>query len=209
MNHQELTNSYIRITYRDYPCLPKDLQIGLMPFPSRFDTGENALSFRVKERQAGRSLLRRMANEESGTSDFRLEGREGEKPVAYMKGKPLFVNLSHAERIIGGVLSKVREVGIDLEASDRNVSNELRSRILHPEEVKQLNDLDTVQIWTLKEAALKWCGSGLRIAMKRVHILNHEDSGVSARLDDGRRIALCSFRREQHWISVAWTPDFT
>lgn len=203
MNHQECTNSYQQVSYRDYPCLPKDLLIGLMPFPSRPETEEKA-SYRKAERRAGRSLLNRIALEELGGSGFRLEGRDGEKPKAWFNGEPLFVNLSHAERIIGGVLSRKREVGIDLEASGRHVSEHLRSRILHPEEMELLSDLDTIQIWTLKEAALKWCGSGLRIAMKSVRILKIEGSRVSARLDDGRQVSLCSFENGNHWISVAW-----
>lgn len=73
----------------------------------------------------------------------------------------LFFNLSHSGNIVGLVLSKEDEVGIDLEKV-KEIKKDLIDYSLPAEEKEYVKDeKDFFKIWTLKEACAKANGKGI------------------------------------------------
>jgi len=75
----------------------------------------------------------------------------------YIKGYPDYcTSISHTKGFHAVVISeksKIISIGIDIELSDRKVKNEIASRISHPKDEYQNNEL--LNFWTQKEAAFK------------------------------------------------------
>lgn len=109
-------------------------------------------------------------------------------PVASLS---LRFNLSHTRGLCACAVSLGREVGIDVEAADRQVSEALRA-CLAPEEAAQLLERPEseraaafLEFWTLKEAYLKACGLGLRVALASVVFHLAPDASVRVSFGEG------------------------
>lgn len=93
------------------------------------------------------------------------------KPILQMEGgsAPLCFNLSHSHGAIALAVSRVREVGVDVEERHRRVEYlALAERFFAAQEASHLRKLREEQrgaaffaIWTLKEAFVKGIGRGL------------------------------------------------
>src|SRR5690625_5677485 len=109
--------------------------------------------------------------------------------------------------MICGVISPHRSVVVVIESIRRDVHPGLKRRISHPSEVERVHELPALQLWTLKEAALKWCGSGLRTAMNRVCVVDARNPFCRLQLPDKRGVSLYSRRFGDRWLSVAYSAD--
>ncbi len=95
------------------------------------------------------------------------------------------------------------EIGVDVEPCNRNLHPRLRERICHPEEVTALSgDLCCIRMWTIKEATLKYLGTGLRMAMNKIRLDIIGENQFLANIDQGS-ILVYSFAFRDHWIAVA------
>jgi len=86
-------------------------------------------------------------------------------------------NLTHTEGLVACAVTREAEVGIDLEAIDRRTSQRasplrLARRFFAEQEAEELAHLPEeaqqtrfVEVWTLKEAAVKALGTGLRLPL--------------------------------------------
>ncbi len=201
-----------RIEYIRHPAIPDDLLVGVRRNPA----GEEAPTLqrqRIRERRGGRELLADMVREAWGHGAFHIEGAENSKPVGIYEGEPVEVSISHSRWLICAALSRGRRVGVDLEPLERERHPLLLKRILHPEETPDIAALDVLRLWSMKEAILKWEGSGLRMAMNRVRIVRErdDDGGDDAVylgwLPEDRSVRICSFTHLDHWLAVAWSGE--
>ena len=115
--------------------------------------------------EAGRELLQLLYREEFG--------KEPPEIAIAPKGKPYFTDgsvhfsISHTPRHAFCVLS-YRNIGLDAEELDREISLKLAQKVLSQREKQQFEGADDkrralLTFWVLKEAEAKRTGEGLRI----------------------------------------------
>jgi len=188
--------------------LPVDVIAGVQELPKQSDTGKGGAEYRKAERFAGRELIRKLVEQEIGNDEFVIFGSPNQKPQGLYGGNMLNISISHVKGLIGGVISEKRVVGLDLERMNRTVHPGLTARLLHPKEKKLLDDqISVLQVWTIKESALKWCGTGLRTAMSKICISIIDPPIYQAVFDDGKKAEICSFENNRHWISIAYERE--
>ena len=131
------------------------------PFPPESAIGQRlALSQRgMHERlcayRLAETMLRRCCPDCAVNFAFAPNG----KP--YASGHPLHFNLSHSGRYVAAAVDK-KPIGIDIECP-RPFSERLAARVCSPDELKWLDGdaLRFAQLWTVKEALLKYRGTGI------------------------------------------------
>ncbi|NGP89845.1 4'-phosphopantetheinyl transferase family protein [Fodinibius halophilus] len=162
-------------------------------------------SFSNKTRQqefiTSRVLLKKMArkwNEE----EFSVQKDKLGQPYGVGHSRRYYISIAHSKDKVFCGISPNRAVGVDLEPIAREVSARLRSRILHPEESEGLAELETIRLWTIKEAFIKLRGQGLRLNMNQVRVQSEEDA-YFVEINNDKRAKICSFRSENDWLAIA------
>lgn len=120
----------------------------------------------------------------------------------------IFFNYSHSKDAAVCIVGK-EEVGIDLERI-RTFHEKTAMRFCSKREwnwlIKQ-NDPDKawIQIWTIKEAYVKYTGTGIRTDLRCLDFLASLESGEEAVITEpepGKMVCLQSFFRENAWVTV-------
>lgn len=189
------------------PELPADIRIVVRWRQNDTMPLNSMVNGRERERREGRQLIKDAISEYLGTGRLTIRTEEGGKPYASLDDQPVHISISHNPWMICGVISPYRSVGVDLESIRRDVHPALKRRISHPSEDEGVHGLPALQLWTLKEAALKWCGSGLRTAMNRVCVVDARSPFFRLQLPDKRIVSLYSLRFQDHWVSVAYSAN--
>lgn len=128
-------------------------------------------------------LARTMVKEASGAKEVRFSCDRLGKP--YAVDLPVQFNLSHSGPYALCAVS-ARPVGADIQVL-RPVKDALIRRVCSPEEVDYLcwqgdRSLQTarfIQLWTVKEALLKCCGTGIRRELRTVNTVINGNLSVS------------------------------
>lgn len=123
------------------------------------------------------------------------------------RDSPVQFSLSHSGGYVCVALSDQR-VGVDLECV-RPIRNGLPARVLAPEELRQVAKLSDetaafFRFWTLKEAYLKYTGTGLRGDLRALRFtlsganatLCGSDLHFSSMVGGGRVLSLCMAQPE-------------
>lgn len=182
-------------------CLPDDIFICFEPFKTDIKKAD----LDVLQNQSGRNLIRKMAGQFLQAEEIKIYTEKNEKPEVYCSGKEISASFSHTSDGVAGAISTIFNVGCDMEIADRNVHPRLIDRMKHDDELASLyEESEAIQIWTLKESALKMIGTGLRKPMKSVRITSQKESRFAVQFDDGREALICSFKHQNHWISVCY-----
>ncbi len=138
---------------------------------------------------------------------FELRKHETGKPYGVIGDRTIGVSISHCRSMLLCGLYAGGEIGIDVEPDKRRVHPRLLKRICHPEEQTGLpDDLCCIRMWTVKEAALKYLGTGLRVAMNKIRLEMTGEHQFMAFLDPeyvSGSIPISSFPFREHWIAVA------
>jgi 4'-phosphopantetheinyl transferase len=127
---------------------------------------------------------------------------------------PLRFNLSHTPGLVACAVTLTRDIGLDVEASDRNLPD-IDSIIAHFAEIERqyLSIIDPVQrqktfykFWTLKEAYLKAIGKGLALPLNTFGFIL-DGYNIRFTTATGEQPAHWQFRlfrpTEQHQLAVA------
>lgn len=125
------------------------------------------------------------------------------KPFCRYRGDHLYMSIAHSGDKVICALSEHLDIGIDIEPAEREVNPRLRERILNPAEVKELGDVEAIRLWTIKEAAVKLYGGGLRMNLNKLNVNRDNEGGFLARFNDEKTVRICSFQYKGYWISVA------
>lgn len=162
----------------------------------------------MQSRIVTHSLLNRLLEREGFNPGlFELKKRETGKPYGIIEGRTVGVSITHCRDLLVTALHVNGEIGIDVEACSRKMHPRLHERICHPDERNYLpEDLCCIRMWTIKEAALKYLGTGLRMAMNKIKLKMEQEHLFRAETGDAD-LLLYSFLFRDHWIAVALQDD--
>ena len=159
----------------------------------------------INESITGTRLITKLAQMYLDAPLTEVISKKYEKPKAFINGLEISVSFSHTKSGLSAGISREYVVGCDIELTDRKVSPSLLARMRCPFEGEELyRKTDPIQIWTLKESALKMIGTGLRKPMNSVTVTLLEPSLFDVEFSDGKRAKICSFRHKHHWISICY-----
>lgn len=187
-----------------HSLLPEDVMVAVCSPEIDPGSNEDPVKIKQEETRLGRSLVAGIVEEKFGTGNFEIISEKNSKPTATLNGKPIHISISHCREIICGAVSAERVLGVDVESVYRSCYPKLRDRIVNERETGFVESVSTLQLWTIKEAALKWSGSGLRTAMNKIRITKNRKPLFLVELPDGKCIEICSFEYSGHWMSVAF-----
>ena len=193
-----------------HPLIPPQVQIAWQPLAPDAP-GSAPSTTRGRVRLAGDGLFGELAERIPGAaSTLRIERPEMQRPRLCKGGLDWPVSLSHSREVIAAALchSPDRLLGLDVERLDRPVPERLHSRIFHRDEIGGglPGRTPAIRIWTLKEAALKWLGTGLRAPMTGIRLEWIAPGRFEALFWNGMRVEIRSFPWNSHWISIASGP---
>lgn len=182
---------------------PEELYVGILPLPKSAESAK-VMEHSVESR-SGQELLRKLIGDQYKSGDPEFETIKYEKPSARLNGDVVSVSFSHTTDAVCAAISKKWVVGIDMESTERKVSESLAKRMKHPDEILKFYDNNPIiQIWTMKEAALKAIGTGLRKPMNSVSLESVNEKIFKARLFNEVNAEICSFQLNDQWISICY-----
>lgn len=139
-------------------------------------------------------------------ADWQFVSSPSGKPE--LPGRECHFNLSHCDYACALAIDE-EPIGIDVER-ERPLTNldALARRVLSHEEHRWLRAQSRpashlVRLWTIKEAALKASGYGLRMDPRTVLICSPDSASTHARMPDGSRWACQSLPMDDYWLTVA------
>jgi len=146
-----------------------------------------------------------MISEKLNKSETEFTTQKYEKPIAIAGGKPVSVSFSHTQQAVCAAISNFWVVGIDMESTGRQVSDRLAKRMKHEKETfKFYDNYPIMQIWTMKEAALKAIGTGLRKPMNSVRLEAITDYLFNVEFYNGTTANICSLNYADQWLSICY-----
>ncbi len=134
-------------------------------------------------------------------SEFKVYRKESGQPYGRINSEEVGVSIAHSKSHLFAGINKFGNIGVDLEPVDRKVHSGLAARIRCANDIGCEN-LEVVRMWTIKEAALKWQGTGLRYPMKLVKIIRNSDDHFTINIEN-KSARLISLRYHEYWIAVA------
>lgn len=157
------------------------------------------------ETRSGKCLLKYMISEKLNNSDTEFTTLKYEKPIARAGGRPVSVSFSHTNEAVSAAISDFWVVGIDMESAERQVGSSLAERMKHKEEtLKFYDEYPIIQIWTMKEAALKAIGTGLRKPMNSVRLEAISNYLFNVEFYNGTTAEICSLNHAGQYISICY-----
>ena len=132
-----------------------------------------------------------------------LKEQEG-KPYAIWNGKHIFLSFSHSPKKVYCAISKKMDIGLDVEPVSREIRQRILERITSEAERSEVSTLKPVQIWTIKEAVVKFLGTGLRTNLNDLTVVKKRNSQISVKFNNDKFIEICSFRQSDHQIALAY-----
>lgn len=157
-----------------------------------------------------RALVRTVLSryEDVDPADWRFVTRSHGRPeLAPDMGSRMRFNLSHTDGLIACAVALERDVGVDVEASDRRAeTTEIADRFFSPSEVEELRALAPhlqrarfFTYWTLKEAYIKARGLGLAIPLDGFSFHLRENHPISISFDERVADEPLAWQFRQEW----------
>ncbi len=79
------------------------------------------------------------------------------------------VSLSHSKQWLAAIVSNQSRIGIDIETSDRTISDALKKRFFTQQEIQEGVFSDhPIWLWVIKEAVVKCLGTGIQADLSKV-----------------------------------------
>lgn len=125
------------------------------------------------------------------------------KPFIRVNDKKCFVSFTHTKEVVMCAVSETLDIGIDAELERRDINPKIITRILGEDEWSNLEDEHPIKIWTLKEAAVKSIGTGLRTNLKDLELVKKENNQFSVSIGNEELKAL-SINAIDHYIALAF-----
>ena len=185
----------------EHPSIPESIYAGWSKLPESYP---ELLDDRM-ETLSGKELIRYMIQTFLNRDKMKIITEKYEKPHVECGEAKISASFSHTDNLVSGAISEEFVVGVDMEWTERDVNPKLLNRMRHIEEAGSLyQNHPGIQLWTLKESALKAIGTGLRKPMKSVKLEKESDFMFSVEFDDGKQAKICSFKENDQWISICY-----
>ncbi len=159
---------------------------------------------RKKEYLAARHLFRFLLAQGDLNPNFELNKEALGKPYAQFQSEILNVSFSHSKELVMCAISPQCDIGLDIEWSRRQVNERLVKRFLSENEWKVFGEENPIKLWTMKEAAVKCLGTGLRTNLIDLELHKVEENKFSVIINDDKSFQICSFQLLDHQISIAY-----
>lgn len=158
---------------------------------------------RQQEYVTSRLVVRKMAAKMGiDPKAFAIKKDELGQPFGVADGAQCCVSIAHTNQYVFCGLTEEKPIGVDLEPVDRKVPQKLQQRILHPGE-KALPEVETIRLWTIKEAYIKLRGQGLRLNMNQV-LVQEDGRDFFVELNNDKTAKICSFQSQNNWLAIAY-----
>jgi phosphopantetheinyl transferase len=138
------------------------------------------------------------------SNDLQILKEETDKPYGLISDQHIYLSISHSSKAVFTIIDTQKAVGIDAELIHRNIHPNLRNRMLHPDEKRdtQLQSVETLLIWVVKESILKLIGSGLRVAMSSI-CLQLESANSFSTTVNGEPVVTNVIIYEDHYLAIS------
>ncbi len=187
-----------------YSEIRSDLSADILTEDERKEWDEFTNQHRKDEFLSARKLLQELLIEEGSKNNFKLQKHPLGKPFATDGNSEKFVSFSHSKNQVFCAISDSVDIGLDTEWLNRVVDERIVKRILGESEWEVFSDEDPILLWTIKEAAVKCLGTGLRTNLKELEIQKKGESEFFVRINDEKTFQICSFQELNHQISIAY-----
>ncbi|MCH7323922.1 4'-phosphopantetheinyl transferase superfamily protein [Solibacillus sp. MA9] len=122
----------------------------------------------------------------------RIQIKKDARGKPYIVNEDKFINWGHTDRFLVIAFSEIGHIGIDVEANNIPYDESLYGWILHEQEKDKLNRGTLFsEIWTRKEAILKFTGEGINDNMSDLNSYANEYNVISFSFND-LSISVCS-----------------
>ncbi|GAB5408733.1 MAG: hypothetical protein BalsKO_10980 [Balneolaceae bacterium] len=126
------------------------------------------------------------------------------KPFIESEEDRFFVSFSHSQDLVMCAISQDLDIGLDTETLNREVNPEVVRRILSEKEWKVYGEDDAISLWTMKEAAVKSLGTGLRTNLKELELEKLESGHFSVTINQKKELRGICFTALNHYIALAY-----
>lgn len=214
-----LISNYVRLNLlntSEIPLFPEDVIIGWSEIRTDLTTNflskeelEQFRTFTNEQRKGeyltGRYIFRELAKQQNwNPEDIKLKKEPLGKPyVEWAEGRK-YVSFSHSKNMVICAVSESKDIGLDTESLDRNVNPEVVKRILSENEWKVLGEENPIKLWTMKEAAVKSIGTGLRTNLKDLEMKKKEEAYFEIVINNTQKLEGVTFEALNHCIALAW-----
>lgn len=160
---------------------------------------------RRKEFVEARNLLKQMAKKR-GINKLSIHKDESTgAPYGIANNKIIPLSITHTKQTVGGAISMAdKAIGIDLEWRKRKVHPGLRARITAPAERQALKKIDTLQIWTIKEAVSKLVQTGLTKNFNKICIQQKKNHTFSVLLPSNKTAHIVVIKTDYFYLTLAY-----
>lgn len=157
---------------------------------------------RQREYISSRLVLKEMAKN-LGAKDLTIGKDKLGQPFGVSDKNKYHVSIAHTEKMVLCGISDAHAIGVDIEPIGRKGPEKLKQRILHPNETEPFADMESIRLWTIKEAYVKLRGQGLRLNMDQIWI-QQEGEDYFVELNNDKTAKICSFQKDNHWLAIAY-----
>lgn len=117
---------------------------------------------------------------------------------SFLKNDNRYINWSHNEKYLVLAVSNIGNVGIDIEQTDIHYDENLYGWVLHDEEKNKIkNGTLFSEVWTRKEAVLKYSGEGINDNMFELNTYCNKQGFLSSFNLEEISISVCSQYNEE------------
>ena len=165
----------------------------------------------------GRSILRQTLGQviKMPPADVPIELDKGRPYLGLTVSPPLFFNLSHSGSSVMLILSRKRQVGIDVEAiRDFPDMDQVANRVMSEDEFDEYIRMEPTRrsdafyrLWVRKESILKCLGTGFEIEPRRINI-GHDTSSSTESSFEGQLFQLQQFVENEYDKPHYWAFAF-
>lgn len=138
-------------------------------------------------------------------SNIKLQKEISGKPFITSTEGRRNVSFSHSSELVMCAISEYLDIGLDMEVLTRKVNPAILKRILNENELRLYQNDKPIALWTMKEAAVKSIGTGLRTNLNDLELQKNSNGSFIVKVKDQNELTGMYFEHLNHGISIAYS----